>query len=75
MGAFARIKKRDGMSRREERKEKKMSNKISFDYSKALNVIGENEIQSMAVIAENAKELLVSGKGAGNDFIGWWISL
>ena len=48
-----------------------MSNKISFDYSKALNVIGENEIQSMAVIAENAKELLVSGKGAGNDFIGW----
>ena len=48
-----------------------MSNKISFDYSKALNVIGENEIQSMEAIAENAKELLVSGKGAGNDFIGW----
>ena len=48
-----------------------MSNKISFDYSKALNVIGDNEIQSMKVIAENAKELLVSGKGPGNDFIGW----
>ena len=32
-----------------------MSNKISFDYSKALNVIGENEIQSMEAIAENAK--------------------
>ena len=48
-----------------------MSNKISFDYSKALNVIGEDEIRSMQAIAENAKELLVSGKGAGNDFIGW----
>ena len=48
-----------------------MSNKISFDYSKALNVIGGNEIESMKAIAENAKELLVSGKGAGNDFTGW----
>ncbi len=48
-----------------------MSNKISFDYSKALSVIGEDEIQNMKVIAENAKELLVSGTGAGNDFIGW----
>ena len=59
------------MSRREERKKTKMGSKISFDYSKALNVIGENEIESMKAIAENAKELLVSGKGAGNDFIGW----
>mgnify|MGYP001590338837 CR=1 FL=1 len=48
-----------------------MSNKISFDYSKALSVIGEDEIQSMKAIAENAKELLVSGTGAGNDFTGW----
>ena len=48
-----------------------MSSKISFDYSKALGVIRENEIQSMEGIAESAKELLISGKGAGNDFIGW----
>ncbi len=48
-----------------------MSSKISFDYSKALGVIRENEIQSMEGIAESARELLISGKGAGNDFIGW----
>lgn len=48
-----------------------MSSKISFDYSKASGVIRESEIQSMETIAEAAKELLVSGKGAGNDFIGW----
>ena len=71
MAAFARIRTEGRISRREERKKTKMSNKISFDYSKALNVIGENEIESMKAIAENAKELLVSGKGAGNDFIGW----
>jgi len=48
-----------------------MSSKISFDYSKALGVIRENEIQSMEGIAESARDLLLSGKGAGNDFIGW----
>ena len=48
-----------------------MSSKISFDYSKALGVIRENEIQSMEGIAESARDLLISGKGAGNDFIGW----
>ena len=48
-----------------------MSSKISFDYSKALGVIRENEVQSMEGIAESARELLLSGKGAGNDFIGW----
>lgn len=48
-----------------------MSSKISFDYSKALGVIRENEVQSMEGIAESARDLLLSGKGAGNDFIGW----
>jgi len=48
-----------------------MGNKISFDYSKATNVIREDEVKNMQIIAEAAKELLVSGKGAGNDFLGW----
>ncbi len=48
-----------------------MSHKISFDYTRAMNVIGEHEIRSMAAIAENARELLVSGKGEGHDFTGW----
>ncbi len=48
-----------------------MGNKISFDYSKATNVIREGEVKSMEAIAEAAKEVLVSGTGAGNDFLGW----
>lgn len=48
-----------------------MGNKILFDYSKATNVIREGEVKSMEAIAEAAKELLVSGTGAGNDFLGW----
>ena len=48
-----------------------MGNKISFDYSKVTNVIKEDEVKNMQIIAEGAKELLLSGKGAGNDFLGW----
>ncbi len=48
-----------------------MSNKISFDYSKASSFIGEHEVTIMGDLVESAKELLVSKKGAGNDFLGW----
>ena len=40
-----------------------MGNKISFDYSKATNVIREGEVKSMEAIAEAAKEVLVSEIG------------
>ncbi len=45
--------------------------KVTFDYSKAKNVISEHELQSMSKITEAAKELLVSKEGLGNDFLGW----
>ena len=48
-----------------------MSTKVTYDYSKAMQFIGEQEIKSMCDIVENAKELLVSKSGAGNDFLGW----
>lgn len=45
--------------------------KVTFDYSKAAKFISENEIANMESIVNNAKETLVSRKGAGNDFLGW----
>ena len=50
---------------------KKMSNKVTFDYSKANGFIREHEVEFMKKIAEDAKEVLVSKSGAGNDFLGW----
>ena len=48
-----------------------MGNKITFDYSKAAAFIREDEVKSMEKIAMDAKEVLVSRSGAGNDFLGW----
>lgn len=45
--------------------------KVTFDYSKAASFIGENEVESMKKLALDAKDLLVSKTGAGNDFLGW----
>lgn len=45
--------------------------KVTFDYSKAKSFISEEEMSNMKAIAENAKELLLSKTGAGNDFLGW----
>lgn len=45
--------------------------KVTFDYSKAAAFIGENEVESMKKPALDAKEVLVSKSGAGNDFLGW----
>ena len=45
--------------------------KVTFDYSKAASFIGENEVESMRKLALDAKEVLVSKTGAGNDFLGW----
>ena len=46
-------------------------NKVAFDYSKASSFVKEHEVESMKKLALDAKELLVSKKGAGNDFLGW----
>ena len=48
-----------------------MSNKVTFDYSKAASFISESEVQLFKKIACDAKDLLVSKTGAGNDFLGW----
>ncbi len=48
-----------------------MSNKVTFDYSKTSNFISEEEITMMKKQTLDAKEVLVSKTGAGNDFLGW----
>ncbi len=45
--------------------------KVSFDYSKAAGFISEEEVSYMEKLAADAKELLTSRSGAGNDFLGW----
>ena len=48
-----------------------MANKVTFDYSKTAEYISEGEITAMKRIAEDAKKLLLSREGEGNDFLGW----
>ena len=48
-----------------------MSNKVTFDYSKASTFISGHEVELMKKSVMDAKELLVSKTGAGNDFLGW----
>lgn len=45
--------------------------KITFDYSKASGFVSEEEVGYMKKLVEDAKDLLVSKTGAGNDFLGW----
>ena len=44
---------------------------VTFDYSKTAPFISEDEIKNMKKLALDAKEVLVSRTGAGNDFLGW----
>ncbi len=48
-----------------------MSNKVTFDYSKAAPFVSDHEVENMKKLVMDAKELLVSKKGPGNDFLGW----
>ena len=48
-----------------------MANKVTFDYSKAASFVQEHEVELMKKLALDAKEVLVSKSGAGNDFLGW----
>lgn len=45
--------------------------KVTFDYSRALTFVSEDEVELMKKQALDAKELLLSKTGAGNDFLGW----
>lgn len=47
-----------------------MSN-VTFDYSLAGKFISEEEVGYAKKIANDAKDLLLSRQGAGNDFLGW----
>ncbi len=48
-----------------------MSTKVTFDYSKTSSFISDKEVSYMKKLALDAKDLLVSKTGAGNDFLGW----
>ena len=48
-----------------------MGKLVSFDYSTANKFIADHEVEMNAKLAQDAKELLLSRKGAGNDFLGW----
>ena len=48
-----------------------MGTQVKFDYSLTNGIVSEDEIKSMAKIAKDAKDVLVSKSGAGNDFLGW----
>ncbi len=48
-----------------------MSDKVTFDYEKAVPFLGTNEIPAMKELVSAAREKLASGTGLGNDFLGW----
>lgn len=48
-----------------------MSKQVTFDYSKTSPFISGEEIGYMRKLTLDAKEVLVSKNGAGNDFLGW----
>ena len=48
-----------------------MSKQVTFDYSKTASFVSGEEIGYMKKLALDAKEVLVSKTGAGNDFLGW----
>ena len=48
-----------------------MSSKVTFDYSKAAPFISNEEIEAVKTGALEAREVLLSRTGAGNDYTGW----
>jgi glucose-6-phosphate isomerase len=44
---------------------------ITFDYSKALNFLGQHEIDNLETYVKDAHDMLHNKTGAGNDFLGW----
>ena len=47
-----------------------MSN-LTFDYSRALPFVSQEEIDAMADYVKVAHDTIVNKNGAGNDFLGW----
>ena len=45
--------------------------KVTFDYSRAASFINAHEVEFMKKTVCDAKDVLVSKTGAGNDFLGW----
>lgn len=45
--------------------------KISLDYSKALNFFGKHEIENLKEFAMKAHSMIHEKTGAGSDFLGW----
>ena len=45
--------------------------KVTFDYSSAKSFIADHEVDYMKKLAYDAKNVLLSREGAGNDFLGW----
>ncbi|MGN1331719.1 MAG: glucose-6-phosphate isomerase [Lachnospiraceae bacterium] len=48
-----------------------MKNKVIFDYAKASGFVSDQEVELMKKLTLDAKQVLVSKSGAGNDFLGW----
>ena len=48
-----------------------MDYNISFDYSNARFMVSDDNLKAMSKRVLDAKEVLVSRTGAGNDFLGW----
>ena len=48
-----------------------MKQNVRFDYSKAMQFIDAAELEQMKRESEKAKEVLLSGSGEGNDYLGW----
>lgn len=48
-----------------------MAKGVTFDYSKTSPFIHADEVELMKKLVGDAKEVLVSKTGAGNDFLGW----
>lgn len=48
-----------------------MNNKVTFDYSKTGEFISGHELEYMQDAVAAAKDKLLNGTGAGNDFLGW----
>ena len=44
---------------------------ITFEYASAAPFVADHEVENMKKITMDAKELLVSKTGPGNDFLGW----
>lgn len=48
-----------------------MSKKVTFDYSTALQFVGQHEVEYLEAQVRAAHEQLHKGTGAGSDFLGW----